>query len=196
MDVFIRELALSDLPQLNAWRSDASLVTAMGAAFQFVAPADEQWFAQYQANRHNTLRLAIEINRDPALLPVVPSAEGLEHVGMATLMGIHPINRSAELSVMIGDPTARGQGVGHVAAWLVLNHAFMNLNLNRVWAQVVSDNQPCLKMCQRLGFVTEGTQRQAVFLQGSYCDLVTYSMLRSEFNPQPQRHEVHCPDKA
>jgi RimJ/RimL family protein N-acetyltransferase len=189
MDVYIRELALTDLPRLNAWRSEPDLVTAMGAAFQFVGPVDDRWYAHYQASRHDTVRLAIELRRDP---PLLPDANGLEHVGVVNLMGIHPINRSAELAVMIGEPSARGQGVGHVATWLMLNHAFMNLNLNRVWGQIVANNTLSLKLCQRLGFVTEGTQRQAVYLQGHYQDLITVSMLSQDFNPMPARHNVSC----
>lgn len=41
----------------------------------------------------------------------------------------------------------------------VLGYPFTQLNLDRVSAQVWSDNQPSLELVQRLGFVLEGAKR-------------------------------------
>jgi ribosomal-protein-alanine N-acetyltransferase len=72
------------------------------------------------------------------------------------------------------------------ALTVALDWGFEHMALNRIEAQVHSDNAASLKSVEKLGFVLEGRIRQAGFWLGQYHDLLQYGLLRSDY-PRPTR---------
>jgi len=62
-----------------------------------------------------------------------------------------------------------------------LDYAFNWLAAQRVELSVFADNQPAIALYQHLGFVVEGTQRQAALKNGRYQDTIMMSKLASEY---------------
>jgi RimJ/RimL family protein N-acetyltransferase len=173
----LRELERADLPKLNAWRNDPSLIALLGGTFRHVCLAvDDAWYDRYLAARQNNVRLAITLD-DGSL------------VGAIYLLNIDWQNRNADLGMWIGEPSARGRGVGTAALRAMLQHAFGDLNLERVQLGVLSDNGPAIALYQKCGFVKEGLFRRAVFKEGRWCDLTRMAILREEFLPDGARRE-------
>ena len=55
-------------------------------------------------------------------------------------------------------------------------------NLRRIWLNVNSDNERAVRSYKAVGFVEEGRQRQHVWSNGRYIDLVCMGLLREEWN--------------
>jgi diamine N-acetyltransferase len=164
MKVDLRELEYTDLERLNSWRNDPELIASLGGGFSYISQEiDNRWYENYLNNRHKAVRLAIIV-------------DGI-HVGNINLVDINFINRSAEFSIMIGDPTYRGKGVGFIASSKIIEHGLKNLGLNRIWLTVLSDNTPAIEMYKKLGFELEGNMRKAIYKAGSYQDLLIMSIL-------------------
>lgn len=125
--------------------------------------------------------------RDALVLAVTLKADG-RHIGNIALQHIHPVNRSAEFSILIGDRTAWGQGYGLEAAQLVFTHAFSELNLERVACGTYGENEAMQKLAARLGMREEGRRRRAVFKGGRYQDVIEYGILRDEFHERSTDH--------
>ena len=102
-------------------------------------------------------------------------------VGFVVLFNFKWGNQSAEMAIGIGDPSYRGKGYGQDALKLILNYGFNELNLHRISLTVMDYNTPAIKAYERVGFVLEGTHRQAVQRQGKRYDLLLYGILRDEF---------------
>lgn len=102
-------------------------------------------------------------------------------IGFVVLFNIKWSNQSAVMAIGIGDKAYRGKGYGQDALKLLLNYAFNELNLHRVGLTVMSYNTDAIKAYERVGFVLEGTQRQAIQRQGKRYDLLTFGILRDEF---------------
>jgi len=174
--IHLRELSRHDLPILNRWRNDPDLIRMLGSNFLFIAPEiDERWFDQYCGQRDRAVRLAI----------VTP--DGDEFIGCVNLTNIHPINRSAEFSIMIGTEQHRGKGIGELATKQMLRHGFDDLNLARIYLYAVSYNTRAIELYRRIGFQMEGTLRAALFKNGRFEDEVLMSMLRDEYAALPWR---------
>lgn len=168
MSITLRELERADLPTLNAWRNDESLMASLGNNFLFITSAvDDAWFEGYLAARDKAVRLSI-------------LSDG-RYIGNVNLTSIHAINRSAEYSIMIGAAGDRGKGAGALATQHILRHGFADRGLNRIYLTVLSDNVAAIRMYEKVGFRREGIKRQDVFKNGRFHDMVMMSILREEF---------------
>lgn len=119
-------------------------------------------------------------SRDCLWLAIVDRESG-DHVGNIELSGIDWVHRKAVYSILIGDVSHQGKGLGFEASRLILKHAFGKLNLNRVELGVHEDNRAAIKLYERLGFLEEGRLRQAFLRNGRYNDIVVMAILAHEY---------------
>ncbi len=168
--IYLREITKTDLPNINLWRRDPSLVSQLGESFRYVnLEAEEQWFAAYLHNRHKELRLAICLQDNDI------------HVGNIYLLNIDRVNNAAEFHLFIGEKNYHSQGIGTLATKLMLNHGFENENLNRIYLRVLDNNTAAIKLYEKVGFEFEGKARAAVFKQGIYRDILYMALLKSDY---------------
>ena len=166
----LRELERKDLVEINRWRNDPELIESLGAPFRYInLTVDEKWFESYMNSRNSSVRCAIVSEEDIIL-------------GLVSLVLIDNINRSAELHIMIGLKENQGKGLGSFAVNEMLAHAFYNLNLHRVYLSVLETNLRAQHLYEKTGFVREGIKRASNYKNGKYLDMITYSILDSEFN--------------
>lgn len=94
-----------------------------------------------------------------------------QNVGVAGLYHISWQPRTAEFRILIGEKSAQGQGVGTAVTKLVTQFAFDNLNLNKVWLGVNTENKAAVKCYEAAGFMHEGFLQQEVWRNGRYYDV-------------------------
>lgn len=78
-------------------------------------------------------------------------------------------------------PQHRGQGHGTQAHRLLVDLFFRSVNINRVEASTDITNHAEQHALDKAGFTREGILRGAQWRNGAYHDLITYSVLRSEW---------------
>ncbi|WP_353229909.1 GNAT family protein [Novosphingobium sp.] len=100
-----------------------------------------------------------------------------ELAGYVQITAIDPIHRSANLGLLIGKPGDRRRGYGQEAMELTLHFCRSHLNLTRLSLTVHADNDPAIALYEKLGFVTEGVQRQAQFIAGRWVDLQLMALI-------------------
>lgn len=105
-----------------------------------------------------------------------------KHIGNIALTNVHPNFRSADISIIIGETSAQGNGFATGAIRLVIAHAFGRMNLNRLEAGMVKDNTPCTKAFTSAGFKQEGILRQAYYCEGRYQDVIVLSIIKNEWS--------------
>jgi RimJ/RimL family protein N-acetyltransferase len=76
-------------------------------------------------------------------------------------------------------PAAKGLGGEAIA--LVLGYAFNVLKLHRVSVRVVAYNLRAIRAYQKCGFVVEGREREAAFVDGIWHDDVMMAILDLEY---------------
>ena len=102
-----------------------------------------------------------------------------EIVGEIALMDLDPFNRSCGLRVWITG--ARDEGIGTRASLLAMEHAFDGVGLHRVSLEVYDHNPRARHLYEKLGFVHEGTARDAYLLDGEWIDRHDMAMLAPEW---------------
>ena len=106
-------------------------------------------------------------------------------IGEAGLLRMFPAWRTTDLSIIIGDKAAWGQGYGRETMQLLLDYAFGYLNFHRVAIGVVGTNGRALRFYEQIGFKREGIQRDGYYHNHAYQDFVMMSILEDEYRQQP-----------
>jgi len=158
-----------DLSGYVSWINDQGTTRYMGSG-NF--PATREKLLEYIAGFNSGADL---------LLGIFSLSKGL-HVGNIVLHMFDYKNSIAELGILVGEKSSRGKGYGSEAVMLLLEHAFMRLNLNKVTTGAVKGNVASQKLFEKAGFVIEGVLREHFYLEGKYHDCLRYGMLRREFN--------------
>lgn len=167
----LRELEREDIPAINSWRSDKDLIESLGATFRYInKEVDYNWFDNYLANRGNNIRCSILNEAD-------------QLIGLVSLTNIDRLNQSAFFHIMIGKSSKRSKGIGSYATNEILNHALYDMNMNRVELSVLASNERAIALYEKVGFKKEGVERQAVFKNGRFADMVSMAILKDEFSP-------------
>ncbi len=88
--------------------------------------------------------------------------------------------RSARLFVGIGSKEHWGRGYGFDALAIFIQFLFRQWNFHRLTAETWQKNTRALSCYQKLGFVIEGTLREAYYVNGEYCDGIILGLLRKD----------------
>ena len=131
----------------------------------------------------------IQLSRTDLVLAIVQKNDD-RHIGNIALQSINPIHRSAELSILIGDPDSWGLGYATEASQLICKQGFEALNLRRIGCGTYANNIGMQRVAIAIGMKKEGVRRQAIFKDGQYLDLIEYGLLRDEYkNPAESEKE-------
>lgn len=105
-------------------------------------------------------------------------------VGEIRLDNVDLHDRRASIAIGILDPTLLGKGIGSEAIRLLLRHAFVELQLHRIGIRVLAYNQRAIRAYEKCGFVVEGREREAAFVNDAWHDDVMMGLLDHEFLSQ------------
>jgi ribosomal-protein-serine acetyltransferase len=97
---------------------------------------------------------------------------------LAGIIGFHPIdwvNKSVEIGYWLGKKF-QGNGIVTKSCKALVEVAFYDFQLNRVQIRCATENKKSCAIIERLGFIREGTIRQAEFLYDKYVDLHIYGI--------------------
>lgn len=140
----------------------------IGWSFPVSKKNQAEWFANCK-NDPSKLRYVIETEEDGA-------------VGMLGLRDIDWKNGVASgLGMRIAKKELRGRGLATDACMTLMRYAFNELRLNRLNERALSYNKPSLRVLEKVGFKIEGVQRQAIYKNGQFNDLVMMGCLKSDY---------------
>lgn len=165
----LRELTRTDIEEINKWRNNSEVIDNLGASFRYInLETDMQWFDYYMSHRNENVRCAI-VNEEDFI------------IGTVSLNQIDYINQSALLNIMIGNSENRNKGAGTYALNKILEHAFFNMNLQRIELLVLENNAKAQHVYEKIGFMKEGIKKKARYKNGKFLDLYMYGLLKEKF---------------
>ena len=109
------------------------------------------------------------------------SSRSVLRLGKSGLIGFDLRDRRASVAIGIEDRAQLGKGLGTEAIGIVLEYAFNVLKLHRLSVRVVEYNTRAIRAYQKCGFVVEGREREAAFVDGIWHDDVMMGILDREY---------------
>jgi UDP-4-amino-4,6-dideoxy-N-acetyl-beta-L-altrosamine N-acetyltransferase len=166
MAVTLRPLTADDGGCVLAWRNSEAVAPYMYSEHVITAEEHAAWLAR-----------ALE-GGDRRFWIIALDGAG---VGLANLVRIDAANSKCEWAYYLADPATRGRGVGAVVEYLVLSFVFERLGLNRLWCEVLADNEAVWKTHEGFGFRREALFRDHVRKGGLFRDVVGLGMLAADW---------------
>lgn len=166
----IRRLSEADIPAIFGIFSHPEVMRYWSSPpYSNLAQAEEMvenTLMDYEDGR--SLQMGIERSADCIL------------IGTCTLHHFHEQCRRAELGYALGRPHW-GRGYMNEALHAFVGHAFENMGLNRLEADIDPRNSASAKTLEGLGFQREGLLRERWIVEGEVSDSALYGLLRSEW---------------
>lgn len=119
-------------------------------------------------------------NNETVLFTICQQSDD-EPVGQTAFVRIDRVSRAATFYIAIYNPDFWSKGYASEATKLMVDYGFEILNLNRIQLHVSCENEHAIKAYKKVGFVVEGTLRQAMYHHDRYSDFYVMSILREEF---------------
>ena len=166
MSLRLRLLHAADSDRLLAWRNAPEVAAYMYADHLISRAEHDRWFSA--ALRAEDRRYWI-IEADDA------------PVGLANLARIDRAASRCEWAYYLGDPATRGKGLGVQVEYLVLRYVFETLALNKLWCEVLVENEAVVKLHRAFGFTQEALFRDHVVKNGGFRDVVGLGLLKREW---------------
>ena len=169
--VKLRPLSDTDLEHILAWVNDNE-VTGMYTRLKGKSAADERAYISHELRDKRERIYTIE------------SAAG-EYLGQ---VGLHEIDwsaRIARLSIIIGNKREWGKGYGQAALVALVDKAFDEHGLERVYCFTREENAKMRHILGKLGFKEESVMMGAYEANGKAYDMVHYSMNAPKYEARP-----------
>jgi [ribosomal protein S5]-alanine N-acetyltransferase len=101
-----------------------------------------------------------------------------EAIGVISLLSQPDVHRlSAEIGYWLGE-THWGKGIATEAVKALVDYAFENTDLVRIYGIVFSPNKASAAVLENAGFRFEGTQQKAIYKNGEILDALVYAMVK------------------
>lgn len=160
----LRKLKEKDAPFMLEWMKDPEL----NRFFQFDASKlNLESTIKYISSAQN-----FDLNRHYAVVD-----ENDIYLGTISLKNIDLKNKNAEYAVSMRKSSI-GTGASTYATKELLNIAFNELDLNKVYLNVFADNKRAIKFYEKIGFKLEGCSKEHVLVNEEYKDLMWYSYIK------------------
>lgn len=165
--MFLRKLEQSDAELMLEWMHDKELTENMMADFQNMKLEDcVEFIKAALTDETKNLHRAI-------------CSDDNEYLGTVSLKNIDYKSQNAEFAIALRRK-ALGKGVAVSATKQILEIAFEELHLSRIYLCVASCNRRAIKFYDKFGFLYEGCFRKHVYIAKQRQDLLWYSILKED----------------
>lgn len=150
----------------TAWLNDLSTGVKLGQAhLTYTEAAERKFLLENSPSQH---LFALRLAEGPL-------------IGTAALFDVNHLHRRATLGILIGEPTARGRGLGTEAVQLVTAYGFQVLNLHNIDLSVFSFHAAALACYQKAGYREYGRRKESYWADGRAWDQVLLQALAPNY---------------
>ncbi|MCR2045369.1 GNAT family N-acetyltransferase [Anaerosalibacter massiliensis] len=166
--IYLRLMEERDIPFKVRWINDSDVNATLNFDYPISEIGTRNWLNKAAANSsRKDFIVCLRENDRP--------------IGYGGLLDIDIKNSKAESYMGIGETDCWGKGYAREIRTIILEYAFMQLGLNKVYSYVWEENKKMIKVNERAGFKVDGKLREDVFSHGEYRSRLIMSILKSEY---------------
>jgi UDP-4-amino-4,6-dideoxy-N-acetyl-beta-L-altrosamine N-acetyltransferase len=170
--VELRAVTPGDKDRLLVWRNSPEVAAYMYTDHQISDDEHARWFAG--------------IGGDPRRAYWIIEMDG-EPVGLANFYDIDRRHSRGAWAYYLAEPAVRGRGIGGYVELLMIERAFGEFGLAKLWCEVLESNKGVVRMHQRFGFKEEARLRRHILKNGAWEDVLGLGLLADEWREARSR---------
>jgi len=162
----IRKLCEKDVPLILEWMKDPQVNRFFRFDPENVSTETIQSFVDTSQDDAENIHLACTDDDDT-------------YLGTVSLKHINPIDKNGEYAISFRR-CAQGTGAASYATKKIIRIAFEERGLERIYLNVLSDNERAIRFYEKHGFKYEGEFRKHICIRGEQKDLKWYGLLKED----------------
>lgn len=163
--LFLKLLSEEDEEYIIKWRNKKEIIDSFFSYKGVTLQEHRNWYQNYLKN-------------DSRIEFIIIKKDNNEKIGTIGLSSIDFKNQKAEYGILIGEEQHQGKGYAKEASNAIIQYAFEELNLHRIYLKVFLDNLSAIEMYTGIGFEIEGVLRKDIFKNNIFKDVLVMSILR------------------
>ncbi len=167
--LYLRPVDLSDLEEFQRFANDPDVRQYLLNVLPISKMHEENWIKKTMERNPNDVTFAVVLKKDNKLL------------GCMSLGDIDYINGFATTGSMLGAKEEWNKGYAQEAKMLILEYAFLTLNLRKVCSAAFYENKGSIKHNLKCGYKIEGTLKRHCYRDGKYHDQVLLSVFKRDW---------------
>lgn len=167
-NIYLRLMEEKDVPYKVKWINDSDVRRTLNFDYPISEIGTKQWLS----------KVAIDNSRKDFI--VCLRKDDLP-IGYCGFINIDIKNFKAESYMGIGDKNYWGKGYANEIRQLLLEYAFLELGINRVYSYVWAENDKVINLNKKFGFEIEGLIKQDIFSHGEYRDRIIMGILKEDY---------------
>lgn len=141
-NIVLTPIGGDDLELMRKWRNDQQNRESFLSNNYINKEQQQIWYQKYLNTTNDVMFLINDTESD------------LLKIGIVGLYNINTHNKSAEFGrLLIGEPFARGRGLGFFATYALCEFGFTNFGLNRIYLEVLRNNTTAYRTYINVGFL-------------------------------------------
>lgn len=172
----LRPLKEEDMILKVKWYNDPAVRKTLVVDEIFEVDKTVNWFHSLAANDSRADFLVESLDAIP--------------IGITGLIDIDRNNKTAQCYCVIGEKEYWGKKLGTEIHSVLFQWGFELFGIEKIWADIRTNNPAIFRVVEKLGFKIEGTLRKDKIVSGERIDLYRIGLLREEFNPAHVHYEV------
>ena len=165
--LYIYIMEKKDLEELRKLHNEDGTLTKLSNVDHVSELDQEKWFFSMSESKQSK-RYTVRLRTDNQL------------VGIFKIDNIDLVNKSAIVGADVVEHL-RQQGYAKEMYEYFFNHLFKNQGFHRLGLVTLENNNAAISLYEKIGFKKEGKEREAIFRNGKYYDLLTMSILSNEW---------------
>ena len=166
--IYLRALESKDLDFLYQLENDPAVWEVSGT----LTPYSRKVLQLYLDNAHRDIYEVKQLR-----LTICDTTDNT--IGLLDIFDFDPKNLRAGVGIIILEEKDRKKGVGEEVLEIASNYLFANLNLHQLYANILEDNIPSIRLFRKKGFVKAGTKKDWILSNGEYKNEILYQKIKS-----------------
>ena len=164
--IFFEKLSDKYILQLREYRNSEFVKNNM-IFDEYISVEDQlKWWEQQKINNKSQFFL-IFLNTQPC--------------GLLSFTNIDLTTRKAEFGLFLFEEKYSNIGISLFAEYFSINYMFDNLDLNKIYLNVIDFNKKTISLHKNFGFSIDAILRDDILKNNQYCNRVQMSLLKKEW---------------
>jgi UDP-4-amino-4,6-dideoxy-N-acetyl-beta-L-altrosamine N-acetyltransferase len=164
--LYLRPMLEEDAQFIVEMRNNSKILNSLFSYKMITVQEHLKWYKN-NLNNDNRIDLMIGEKDDNKL------------IGTVNLVDIDYKNQKAEFGIIIAE-SFWNKGYAYESSQRFIDHSFNHFNLNKIYLEVLKENNAAINLYEKLGFKKEGILKEDIFKNGKFKDVLIMSLFRDD----------------